>query len=127
LKNSKTILFAFLFFEILLGLQGGYIYINTPSYSIEALTDSNIYSHWVLNVIFGGLTILLGVACSIILKNTRRLFVSIILSLVTGIVLFLIHVFLLKGYIFSFLSLFGFIAGFNFYLIRDNYFKTVSH
>jgi hypothetical protein len=123
LKNSKTILFVFLIFEIILGLQGGYIYIITPSYTIEALTDSNIYSYWVLNLIFFGITILLGVTCSIVLKNTGKLFVPIILSLATGIVFFLIHVFILKGYIFSFLSLFGFIAGFNFYLFRDNYFK----
>lgn len=113
-----NIVSIFIFLEVLFGCIGGIIYINKPGFPNQSLMDSILNFYLILNGIFFGSTIFLGTISSVVLKKTDRLIFSILLSLVTGIGFLLLHALVLSIPLFAFFSLFGFILGFNFYLLK---------
>lgn len=119
MQNSNNIVPAFIILEILIGIIGGILYVNKsdgpPQHS---LMDSILNVYLILNAIFFGTTIVIGAISTVFLKKTDRLLMSIILSLAFGVLFLLIHAFALSMAPFVFLSLFGFVFGFNWYLLR---------
>lgn len=105
--------------EVLVGLIGGILYINKPELPEYSLSDSILNFYIILNGIFFGSTILFGTVSSILLKKTNRLIISVLLSLAAGIFSLILHAIVFPIPIFAFFSLFGFILGFNLYLLKE--------
>jgi len=116
LKNIAT---SFIVLEVLVGLIGGILYINKPELPEYSLSDSILNFYIILNGIFFGSTILFGTVSSILLKKTNRLIISVLLSLAAGIFSLILHAIVFPIPIFAFFSLFGFILGFNLYLLKE--------
>jgi len=119
LKDPRDISSLFIILEILFGCIGGIIYINRPEIPKYELNDSILNFYLTLNGIFFSVTIFLGIVSSIFLKKINRLFVSILLSFVMGLGFLILHALVLSIHLFAFLSLFGFVLGFNYYLLKD--------
>ncbi|HQV55971.1 MAG: hypothetical protein IPH34_12130 [Chitinophagaceae bacterium] len=116
MKNIAT---SFIVLEVLVGLIGGILYINKPELPEYSLSDSILNFYIILNGIFFGSTILFGTVSSILLKKTNRLIISVLLSLAAGIFSLILHAIVFPIPIFAFFSLFGFILGFNLYLLKE--------
>jgi hypothetical protein len=101
------------------GITAGIIYINSLGEAESSLFDSILNFYLVLNSIFFGITVLLGTITSFLIKRIDRTLIAIFLSLAAGIGLLIVHALILPVAIFSFLSLFGFIVGFNYYLLKE--------
>src|SRR5690606_41784854 len=125
LKDPRDISSLFIILEILFGCIGGIIYINRPEIPKYELNDSILNFYLTLNGIFLSVTIFLGIVSSIFLKKINRLFVSILLSFVMGLGFLILHALVLSIHLFAFLSLFGFVLGFNYYLLNDRDPKVV--
>ncbi|HQX97927.1 MAG: hypothetical protein KA968_09380 [Chitinophagaceae bacterium] len=119
MKNLKNIATSFIVLEVLVGLIGGILYINKPELPEYSLSDSILNFYIILNGIFFGSTILFGTVSSILLKKTNRLIISVLLSLAAGIFSLILHAIVFPIPIFAFFSLFGFILGFNLYLLKE--------
>lgn len=127
MKNSKNIESIFIFLEILFGITGGIVYINMPDNTNLSLNDSIINTYLVLNGIFFSVTILFGMVSGFVLKKKKRLVLAILSSLGMGILFLLLHALVLQLPFFAFFSLFGFVIGFNLYLLRQPNVKTNNY
>ncbi|HQX73631.1 MAG TPA: hypothetical protein PK298_12050 [Chitinophagaceae bacterium] len=118
MKTSIDIASFFIVLQALVGITGGIIYINIPEQATKSLNDSIIDFYLHLNGIFYGATLFFGLICGFILKRTNRLIISALLSLAVGLGFLLLHALVLPVPLFAFLSLFGFIVGFNVHLLK---------
>ena len=118
MKTTIDIASVFILLQALVGITGGIIYINIPEQATKSLNDSIIGFYLHLNGIFYGTTLFFGLICGFILKRTNRLIISALLSLAGGLGCLLLHALVLPIPLFAFLSLFGFIAGFNVHLLN---------
>ena len=118
MKKPNIIVSVFITLEILFGIIGGIILINKPDRSMQSLFNSILYLYLSLNAIFFIITVIFGVICAVFLKLTDRIAASILLSLALGLCFLALHAFVFTWPVFSFLSLFGFIIGFNLYLLK---------
>ena len=119
MKNPKNILPYFIVLEIILGILFGYLYINTRGDSHRSLNESILLFYFTINGIFFGTTLIVGIACSIIIKSTDSIFSSVFGSILVGLTFLLIHAFIFSTGPFVFFSLFGHIIGFNYYQIKE--------
>ena len=118
-KKSENIASILILLEVVVGITVGIIYINSLGKPELSLQDSILNFYLVLNSIFLGITVLLGTVTSFLINRIDRILIAIFLSLAAGIGLLIVHAVILPALIFSFLSLFGFIIGFNYYLLKD--------
>ncbi len=117
-KKPGNIASIFVLLEIGVGIMVGIIYINSLGEPESSLLDSILNFYIVLNSIFFGITVLLGAITSFLIKRTARILIAILLSLAGGIGLLIVHALIIPVPIFSFFPLFGFIIGFNYYLLK---------
>lgn len=120
MPNQNRVPVIFILLELLLGVIGGIIYIDSPGSPTQSLMDSILNSYLILNALFFGATVLPGIVSAVILKRTDRLVAAILVSLVTGIGFLLLHAFAIPIPVFAFFSLPGFILGFNYYLLKNS-------
>lgn len=104
--------------EVILGIAGGMIYLlMTDNYGHAKL----IALYLQLNVIFFGITSMIGIASGILLGKRNKVFLSLFISLACGIAGLLVLALILPFFApLAFLSLFGFIYGFNMYLLQPD-------
>jgi hypothetical protein len=119
MQDPKNIMVIFIILEIFLGIMGGIFYINQLNdRATQSLMDSVFNLYLILNAIFFGITVVLGTISAIYLRKTDRLLISIMLSLAGGVLFLIIHATILSIAPFAFFSLFGFVLGFNYYLLQ---------
>ena len=110
--------------QVVVGIAGGIIYVNIPEQATMSLGDSIMDFYLHLNGIFYGTTLFFGVISGFLLKRVNRLIISALLSLASGLGCLLLHALVFPIPLLAFLSLFGFIVGFNVHLLKKIEVKT---
>lgn len=117
-KSENKIAAIFILLEILLGVTGGILY-TTYGITNDSLFQSIVdFIVW-FNTIFFLITVSLGIISAILLKKINRIFISVVCSLMAGLATFILLLFLNPAAPFFFLSLPGFILGFNLALLKN--------
>lgn len=118
-NKSEDIASIFILLEIVAGITAGICYTNSLDEAESNLSDSIFHLYFVLNSIFFGITAFFGAITAFLIKRFDRVLIGTLLSMLGGIVFLIVHAIILPDPILSFLSLFGFIIGFNYYLLKE--------